>query len=441
MRQRNDRVKDKASGFEVAPDALDRFFSDAVRAFPSSRPEGDERPVLRALPRIPDNKAETPPIGPVAVLGDDGRSAAAPFDDLPAPSGDAAARGPQSAVLPTPVARQAATPRTNRPPEAPRSPWRMEWRHVAVGILLLVGLAELIVIGWRFASRPSQTAVGALTVTSKPSGAQFLIDGEPVGVTPATVQIPEGIHALEIRSGGPTQVVALRIDKDRGVSRFFDLPVGTSPASVRIDTKPPGARVLVDGKVRGRSPLTVGELNPGQHTVRVERGPQFIQRDLMLESGAQRSLPLEFEPLAGEPTEGHGWLAVSMPVELQAYEKGRLVGTSRAGPWQLEEGSHEIEFINQALGVRVRRTVDVAAGKTATLDVPVPSGLVSVSSTATAEIHIDGDTVGTAPIVNRPLAAGQHDIVARHADLGERRLSVTVSAGTALSVKIDFGRR
>jgi hypothetical protein len=440
MRQRNDRVKDKGSGFEGAPDALDRFFSDAVRALPSSRPEPDERPALRALPRTPDNNVDTTPIGPVAVLRDD-RKSAAPVEDLPAPSGVAAAQGPQSAVLPPPAPRQAATTRATRPPAPARLPWRMERRHVAIGILLLVGLAEVIAIGWRFANRPSQTAVGTLTVTSTPSGAQFLVDGEPVGVTPSTVQIPEGIHALEIRSGGPTQVVALRIDKDRDVSRFFDLPIGTSPASVRIDTKPSGARVLVDGKVRGRSPLSVAGLNPGQHTVRVERGPQFLQVDVMLESGAQRSLPLEFEPLASEPTEGHGWLAVSMPVELQAYEKGRLVGTSRAGPWQLEAGSHEIEFINQALGVRVRRTVDVAAGKTATLDVPVPSGLVSVSTTTSAEIQIDGDTVGTAPIVNRPLAAGQHDIIARHAELGERRLSVTVSAGTALSVKIDFGRR
>jgi hypothetical protein len=234
--------------------------------------------------------------------------------------------------------------------------------------------------------------------------------------------------------------MALRIDKGRDVSRFFDLPVGTAPASLRVDSKPGGARVLVDGRVRGRSPLTIAGLNPGQHAVRVERGSQFLQRDLMLESGAESSVTLELEALSGEPTEGHGWLAVSMPVELQAYEKGRLVGSSRAGPWQLEAGSHEIEFINQSLGVRLRRTVDVVQGKTSSIELAVPSGLVSISSPASAEIQIDGEVVGMAPIVNRPLTAGQHDIVAKQTEMGERRLSVTIAAGTSVSVKVDFRR-
>jgi hypothetical protein len=314
------------------------------------------------------------------------------------------------------------------------------WRHVALASLVLVGLTEVVVIAWRFMARSSEAAFGTLTVTSKPAGAQFLIDGDPLGVTPATLKIPEGIHALEIRSGGPTQVMALRIDKGSDLSRFFDLPVGTAAASLRVDSKPAGARVLVDGRVRGRSPMTVTGLNPGPHAVRVERGPQFLRRDLMLESGAESAVSLELEPLAGNPTEGHGWLAVSMPVDLQAYEKGRMVGTSRAGPWQLEAGAHEIEFINPLLGVRLHRAVDIVAGKTSTIDLAVPSGLASISSSAPAEIQIDGETIGMTPIVNRPLAAGQHDVVARRTELGERRLSVTIAAGMSVSVKIDFRR-
>ena len=84
--------------------------------------------------------------------------------------------------------------------------------------------------------------------------------------------------------------------------------------------------------------------------------------------------------------------------------------------------------------------MDVAPGKTATIDLAVPSGLFSISSSASAEIQIDGESAGAAPIVNRPLTAGQHDIVARHTELGERRLSVTIAAGTSVSVKVDFRR-
>ena len=58
--QRNEPAKESASNFEASPDALDRFFSDAVRAFPSpSRPPTEERPTLRALPRTSGSSAET----------------------------------------------------------------------------------------------------------------------------------------------------------------------------------------------------------------------------------------------------------------------------------------------------------------------------------------------------------------------------------------------
>ena len=440
--QRNERAKESASDFEASPDALDRFFSDAVRAFPSpSRPATEERPSLRALPRTSGSRAET-----ASVRDESDESLEAPghpllrAEDVSARFGTAVVEAPSQTAVERPPSERAARGPRQKPPAPVSRRRRMGWGQAAIAALVLVGLAEIVTIGWRMVARPSEADSGALTVTSKPAGAQFLVDGEPVGVTPATVRVRDGLHALEIRSGGPTQVMALRIDKGRDVSRFFDLPVGTAPASVRVESKPGGARVLVDGRVRGRSPVTITGLNPGQHAIRVERGSQFLQHDVMLESGGASYLNLELEALSAEPTEGHGWLAVSMPVELQAYEKGRLVGTSRAGPWQLEAGSHEIEFINQSLGVRLRRTVDVPPGKTATIDLAVPSGLLSISSSASAEIQIDGETAGTAPIVNRPLTAGQHDIVARHQELGERRLSVTIAAGTSVSVKVDFRR-
>ena len=185
-------------------------------------------------------------------------------------------------------------------------------------------------IGWRMLARPSEASSGGLTVTSKPAGAQFLVDGEPVGVTPATVRIPEGLHALEIRSGGPTQVMAIRIDKGRDISRFFDLPVGTAPASVRVDSKPGGARVLVDGRVRGRSPVTIAGLNPGQHAIRVERGSQFLQRELMLESGAEYgtyNLTNDGEPKS--------WADVAADVyELSGKSRDAVVGVSTAKYFQ-----------------------------------------------------------------------------------------------------------
>jgi hypothetical protein len=439
MPQRNERVRQGETDFDAAPDALNRFFLPSIEPVP-------------AAPRKDDNESDrlqSPGRGTTADIAPERLervAGPAALDRTPSPDTVIADRMTAVARSTSPSERGKTSTRVAEKPRAmPRTTSRHAqkttgWRRMAIAALVLIGAAEVILVGWRLMSRPPGLGFGSVTVTSKPAGAQLLVDGDPVGATPTTMQIAEGVHALEVRSGGPTQVMAVRLDNGGQVSRFFDLPVGTAPASLRIDSKPSGARVLVDGRPRGRSPIVVTGLNPGPHAVRLERGPQFLARDVMLESGAEASVSLEIEPLGDAVPAGYGWLAVSMPISLQAYENGRLVGTSRTGPWQMAEGRHEIEFINQLLDVRMKQTVSVVAGRTATVDRPAPSGLVSIAASAPAEIQIDGESIGIAPIVNRSLVAGQHDVVAKHAELGERRFTVTISAGTSVSVRIDFRR-
>ena len=312
--------------------------------------------------------------------------------------------------------------------------------RLAVTALVLLGVAEAMLIGWHLLARRAPVASGVVTVTSKPEGAQVLIDGELQGTTPGSFPVPEGVHALEIRSSGPTQVMALNIAKGGELSHFFDLPVGTAAASLRVETKPGGARVLVDGRARGTAPVVVTGLNPGSHTVRVERGPHWRERGITLESGANASLSLPIDALAARPTEGHGWLTVSSPVELQAYENGTLVGSSRAGPWQLQAGRHDLEFVNETFGVHVAKVVELKAGATLPLVVRPPAGLVSIATSPSAEIRIDGERVGMSPIVKRQVPAGRHDLVVVHRELGERRISLTVAAGAPVSLSVDLRR-
>ena len=229
-------------------------------------------------------------------------------------------------------------------------------------LALVLAAIAVVAVGWLVMT--SAVASGSLTVTSRPAGARILVDGAAQGVTPATVRVPAGDHVLEIHSAGPAQVVSLRIDKGEQVSRFFELPVGTAAASLHVTTSPAGVLVTVDGQPRGKTPVVVRNLNPGPHHVRIRRGSQSLERFIMLESGANGALALPLDPPGGTPTEGHGWLDVSVPVDVKALENGRLVGSTRAGPWQLTAGRHDLEFVNPSIGVYVKTAVDVLAGKT-----------------------------------------------------------------------------
>ena len=312
---------------------------------------------------------------------------------------------------------------------------RVSERLLAVGFVAVASV--VLVLGWYLVTGTS----GSLTVTSEPAGAQVLIDGEPQGVTPSTIRVRAGDHAMEIRSSGPSQFVSLRMEKGGQVSRFFELPVGTAPATLHVTTTPADAIVTVDGRVRGRTPFVIPGLNPGPHHVRVESAAISLERLVMLESGANGVLDLSLAAPAGSPNEGYGWLSVSAPVEMQAFERDRLVGWTRAGPWRLPAGLHDLELVGPTIGARLRKSVDVSPGRTVTIEVGLPPGLLSITAAPAADIEIDGEPVGAAPIVRRQVAVGQHDVVAKHPVLGERRLTVTIISGATLSIDVELRRK
>jgi len=70
----------------------------------------------------------------------------------------------------------------------------------------------------------------------------------------------------------------------------FGPVVQTGSATIRVDVKPVDATVLVDGRPRGTTPLTL-TLPVGSHSVRVEKsGYQALESNLFLSTGEQTSI-------------------------------------------------------------------------------------------------------------------------------------------------------
>jgi serine/threonine-protein kinase len=65
-------------------------------------------------------------------------------------------------------------------------------------------------------------------------------------------------------------------------------------------------------------------------------------------------------------------------------------------------------------------------------------GLLSINATPWADVLLDGQAIGTTPLANLSVPIGTHEIICRHPQLGERRQTVTVKAGSPLRVGISF---
>jgi hypothetical protein len=130
-----------------------------------------------------------------------------------------------------------------------------------------------------------------------------------------------------------------------------------------------------------------------------------------------------------------GWVTIRSTQDLNVVENGALVGTTRGGRLALPPGTHQLELVNDELGYRGTQTVEVRSGVDTAIDVSLPQGTLSLNATPWAEVLVDGRSVGETPIGNLTISIGTHDVVFRHPELGEQRMTavVTMSGPTRLT--------
>jgi PEGA domain len=308
---------------------------------------------------------------------------------------------------------------------------------------LMVAAAIIVIAGggWylsRFmtggaAAGPS---TGTLVVQSNPAGVQVFVDGVDRGQTPARLSVTPGAHILELRGRGVPRVIPFNVAAGAEVSQYLEFANTPETGSLRVESQPPGAKVLVDGTDRGTAPLTVSELLPGDHEVVLQTPVGSARHVVNVQAGGTASLvaPVAAAATAAGPVSG--WLTVKAPFSLEIREDGQLLGTTDSERLMMAAGRHDIQLVSETLGYRVTRVVNVTPGKVSMLSVDLPNGVLSVNATPWAEVWIDGHRVGETPIGNLSVSIGPHEVVFRHPQLGEKRhaISVTLSGPTRLSV-------
>jgi hypothetical protein len=125
-------------------------------------------------------------------------------------------------------------------------------------------------------------------------------------------------------------------------------------------------------------------------------------------------------------------------VEMQVFEDGRLLGTTRTDRIMVAAGRHRLDLVSEALGFRATRVVQVPPGRVTPLAIELPRAPVSINAQPWAEVWIDNERVGETPLANVQVPIGPHEIVFRHPELGEKRHAVTITLGAPARVTIDM---
>jgi hypothetical protein len=331
--------------------------------------------------------------------------------------------------------------------ESPSTRVHLQPRHVrTVGMAIAAAAIALPLgwLGWRtVASRPAVVAAAPVASTgtaifnSVPEGAAITIDGVERGVTPIRVSLAPGAHTVQIVSGSTTKTLPITVEAGNVISQYIEFATLSQGGRLDIGSDPVGAEVRVDGVLKGVTPLTVNDVAPGQHRVTVSTGESAVNRVVNVVRGATATIVVSAHTPAANAASG-GWLTVQVPVEMEIFEDGRLIGSTRTDRVMLPVGSHRLEFSNSSLEFSVTRTIQITAGRTTSAAVTLPAGKLSVNALPWADVTIDGSAVGTTPLGELAVPIGQHEVVFRHPQLGERRQNVTVKTQTPARIGIDL---
>jgi hypothetical protein len=125
---------------------------------------------------------------------------------------------------------------------------------------------------------------------------EVALDKKPFGRTPLVIPATPGRHVLTLSepSKGINQSRVVAVKKD-GITPLR-LTVGRGTLSVRA---PQGARVIVDGRVVGSSPVDDLHLFEGTHHLKVTLGDAIWQQSFVLRSEQSLRYDVELKPTNG----------------------------------------------------------------------------------------------------------------------------------------------
>ncbi|MFM2151880.1 MAG: hypothetical protein RL199_315 [Pseudomonadota bacterium] len=205
---------------------------------------------------------------------------------------------------------------------------------------------------------PLPSSVGALSITTLPSGAAVEIDGQERGRTPVTVdRLVGGTHEVRLSREG-CETMERQVEIAEGAQQALDVELDTTQAELTVTSRPVNGTVFIDGHIAGTSPLTVS-VAEGEHHIRVEGDHRFHKpwesrvsavRKQKLVAGA------ELEPLRGT------LVVTSVPFGAEVLIDGEPLGRTPMARALLPTGPHRLELRHRGYRT-VRGSVEVGEGK------------------------------------------------------------------------------
>ncbi len=206
---------------------------------------------------------------------------------------------------------------------------------------------------------------GAIKVSSTPPGATITLDGEMHGVTTAAgLNIPGlslGMHKVRI-SLADYREETRDVMVVNGVNKAINIPLTGLPGKVTISTTPKRARVQLDGVDRGNSLITINDIAPGPHKVRVSLiGYASAAKEFVLSPNGTQMMTFDLTPLEKAQIN-----VTSTPTGASIYINDKLQVEKTPAVFTLDEIGEELQDVKVEVRIKEYQpaieTIKIKAG-------------------------------------------------------------------------------
>lgn len=256
----------------------------------------------------------------------------------------------------------------------------------------------------------SESKTGSLKVITTPTGASVSLNGDLQGTSPTTISdLSAGTYNLKVTrtgytdftqsvtvtAGKETQVTLTLVKKDGTTKPDTSLttPPAGSTGAVSITSAPSGASVSFDGGDKGKTPITLKNVNAGSHTLKLTlAGYQDKTLTVPVEAGKTTTVTAGLDPSGASPSTGRSNVTIrSSPPGANVYLDGGNVGKTPVMLQGVAAGTHNLLLTMQDYS-DVSQKIEVTAGsdKEITIDLgkKAPGFALPVTLAALAAIAI-----------------------------------------------------
>lgn len=310
------------------------------------------------------------------------------------------------------------------------------------GVVVAAAVAVVLVL---FVFGKTESGTLQLQVTPA-DDLQVIVDGTttvPFNASPMTIEdLAPGRHVLLIkRESYKDAQETIDIEAGESLARAITLEQLAAKSGFFLDTVPAGADVWVDDRpIEDKTPVTVTDLEPGKHMVRVAKGDAYAQLNLEVEvvDGEITKLPSKTldlkevkivvnEPkgaklslISGKDRKEIGAIPVDFKIDTsKEYE----IEISKRGyatlkkPLEYESGKEEVMIAGLTIqetgsgGPRVKTPKGPKGPKGPSQPaVAGPPGKLSVQTKPWSTVFINGKKIKNTPLVNYSLKPGTYTV-------------------------------